>query len=668
MASRRTWVRACIAGFSALLTFALVFWFAFALPWVSGAISNRIGYRVELGRLYPAYRDHGFVLVLRDLVVSGRAPFDREPLAFCDRIELTPGKPLRVDVSGLDLRLLAAKNADNIRGVRDAAKRPGATPPVGPTTDGLSLHVHSGSIAGVVQLPGGQRVAIRVGGFRADRQASVVKAYFTGFAVDLGKQLSVHAETLEAETTPTGEVIIQGSDVGLGFAGAKELLKGVAIEASVSHRGWTLSANTPKQPGMFSAQTSLGAEGVAMQLSLQKAALGGLAPLLDRYGVSVAHATGSMQMQSHVSLGASDVSWQLEGSTAGVQVHHPALDSAPWKALFASARAKGTFEWHEGRLTVDEAELAPMGLPITATGSTTLWGEKRGSWSVRNTGSGWNCEELPRRFAPSIQKALWGMELKGHLKLGAELSFDSADWDKLGLDIRVPSKCAVTREPSVLALGLAALVSGKKQLEDRPALPISSLSSEFTSIDQMPAHLLAAFMTAEDSGFFQHQGFEPENIRRALVYDLERGRFARGASTITQQVAKNLFLSHERTVARKLTESVLTWRIDSLLPKRRVLELYLNLVELGPDIRGVGAASLAYFGKTPAQLTPLEAVHLASLPPNPRGFARRFREGSVDDGWLARLYDLVGIMGRRGQLTADQVGAARSARLRLRKI
>jgi len=101
MASRRTWVRACVAGFSALLTFALVFWFAFALPWVSGAISNRIGYRVELGRLYPAYRDHGFVLVLRDLVVSGRAPFDREPLAFCDRIELTPGKPLRVDVSAL---------------------------------------------------------------------------------------------------------------------------------------------------------------------------------------------------------------------------------------------------------------------------------------------------------------------------------------------------------------------------------------------------------------------------------------------------------------------------------------------------------------------------------------------------------------------------------------
>lgn len=669
MASRRTWVRAGVASFSALLTFALVFWFAFAHPWVADSISKRIGYRVELGQIYPAYRNGGVVLVLRDLVVSGRAPFDREPLAYCDRIEVTPGKPLRVDVSGLDLRLLATRNVDNVRGIRVSAKKPLSTSSLaGSKTDGLSLYVHSGSIAGVIQLPGGDRVAMRAAGLRAERLSTAVKGELTGVALDLGKHLTVHAGHLEAEATPAGELIVQGNDVGLGFVGATDLINGVAIEASASDRGWTLSANTPMRPGMVSVQTSLGTEGIGLQINIQQAALRGLSPLFDRFGVSVAHATGSLNLQAHAGIGESDLSWQLEGATSGIEVHNPAVDSVPWQALFASGHAKGTFEWREGQLAIEDAQLAPMGLPIQVTGSTTLWGERRGSWSIKNTASGWDCENLHRKFAPSIQKALWGMELSGHIKLGAELTFDAANWDKLGLNIRVPSMCAVKKEPKVLAQSLAALLSAKNQVEDRPSLPVSTLSNQFTSIDKMPPHLLAAFMTAEDSGFFQHQGFEPENIRRALVYDLERGRFARGASTITQQVAKNLFLSHERTVARKLTESVLTWRIDSLLPKRRVLELYLNLVELGPDIRGVGAASQAYFGKTPAQLTPLEAVHLASLPPNPRGFARRFREGSVDDGWLARLYDLVGIMGRRGQLTADQVGAARSARLRLRKI
>jgi membrane peptidoglycan carboxypeptidase len=144
--------------------------------------------------------------------------------------------------------------------------------------------------------------------------------------------------------------------------------------------------------------------------------------------------------------------------------------------------------------------------------------------------------------------------------------------------------------------------------------------------------------------------------------------FAKGGSTITQQLAKNLFLAQSRTLARKLEETVLAWRLDRTLEKKRILELYLNVIELGPNIKGVKQAARAYFGKELGELRPLESAHLAAVTPNPHGYARRFRDGLVDDGWLQRLYDLLGMMNRSGRLSRSELSAARSGTLTLRKI
>jgi len=113
---------------------------------------------------------------------------------------------------------------------------------------------------------------------------------------------------------------------------------------------------------------------------------------------------------------------------------------------------------------------------------------------------------------------------------------------------------------------------------------------------------------------------------------------------------------------------VLTWRLQKLLSKDRVLELYLNVIELGPGIRGVKQAAQVYFGKDVAELTPLESVHLAALTPNPHILARRFRDGQVDEGWQQRLYDLLGMMKRHGRLSAAELSAARSSSLILRDL
>jgi membrane peptidoglycan carboxypeptidase len=104
------------------------------------------------------------------------------------------------------------------------------------------------------------------------------------------------------------------------------------------------------------------------------------------------------------------------------------------------------------------------------------------------------------------------------------------------------------------------------------------------------------------------------------------------------------------------------------LSKDRTLELYLNVIELGPGIRGVKQAARTYFGKDVGELTPLESAHLAALTPNPHVLARRFRDGQVDESWQLRLYDLLGMMKRHGRLSAEELARARNAKLELRDL
>ncbi|MCG5055712.1 MAG: transglycosylase domain-containing protein [Myxococcales bacterium] len=360
------------------------------------------------------------------------------------------------------------------------------------------------------------------------------------------------------------------------------------------------------------------------------------------------------------------LAWRFEGQVQEISLHHPDLDRQSWRDVRLEAASQGRFFPRQSRWQIDAGRFGFPGLPVAVMGF--VQGGEAPSGSLSFQVSDWPCSDLVGHAPGSLRGALWGLALEGRLAAAMDVTFDAADWEKLALDVRFPSLCHVTRDPEPLAADLSPLQTGAAPVSTRSDLPLSPRQPGFTPLQSIPPHVRAAFLTAEDAGFFLHHGFEPEHMRRALVHNLERGRLARGASTITQQVAKNLFLSHERTLARKLAEAVLTWRLDALVPKPRMLELYLNLVELGPGIHGVGEAARVYFGKAPEALTPLEAAHLASLPPNPRGFARRFRDGSVDEGWLARLYDLVGIMGRRGHLSPADVAAARGAKLQLRKI
>jgi monofunctional biosynthetic peptidoglycan transglycosylase len=166
--------------------------------------------------------------------------------------------------------------------------------------------------------------------------------------------------------------------------------------------------------------------------------------------------------------------------------------------------------------------------------------------------------------------------------------------------------------------------------------------------DDIADDLKLAVLVAEDINFFSHRGFDTFEISQAARDALEGGR-VRGASTITQQLAKNLWLSPVKTPWRKLEEAVLSWRLERTLSKRRILELYLNVVQFGPGTYGAAAASSHYFGVPPSQLTADQAAQLAASLPRPsnwhpgvpsRGYARhveRIRGRMARATWLEKL-------------------------------
>lgn len=140
------------------------------------------------------------------------------------------------------------------------------------------------------------------------------------------------------------------------------------------------------------------------------------------------------------------------------------------------------------------------------------------------------------------------------------------------------------------------------------------------TLDQIPPEMVKAFIATEDSRFYEHHGVDPVGIFRAASVALFSGHASQGASTITQQLARNFFLSPERTLMRKIKEVFLAIRIEQLLTKDEILELYLNKIYLGYRAYGVGAAAQVYFGKTVDQLTLNEMAVIAGLPKAPSTF------------------------------------------------
>lgn len=152
---------------------------------------------------------------------------------------------------------------------------------------------------------------------------------------------------------------------------------------------------------------------------------------------------------------------------------------------------------------------------------------------------------------------------------------------------------------------------GKNYRIDRLWVPYKSISP----------YLIKAVLIGEDDKFWRHEGFDYEAMEKAMEKDIRAGRFKLGGSTITQQLARNLYLSPSKNPVRKIREAIIAWRLERTLSKKRILEIYLNVAEWGPKgVFGIEAAARHYYGKHASEIGPEEAARLAAILPNPRRF------------------------------------------------
>jgi monofunctional biosynthetic peptidoglycan transglycosylase len=175
------------------------------------------------------------------------------------------------------------------------------------------------------------------------------------------------------------------------------------------------------------------------------------------------------------------------------------------------------------------------------------------------------------------------------------------------------------------------------------------IRASWVPLSQISPYVTKAIIIAEDDKFWSHEGFDFEAMQKALKKDIKKKKFQDGGSTISQQLAKNLYLSPAKDPIRKIKEAIITWRLENNLTKRRIIELYLNVAEWGDGIFGIEAAAQSHYGKHASELNAREAATLASVLPNPRRYKTDGTSRYVENR-SERIYQ---IMVRRGIVIPD---------------
>jgi monofunctional biosynthetic peptidoglycan transglycosylase len=175
------------------------------------------------------------------------------------------------------------------------------------------------------------------------------------------------------------------------------------------------------------------------------------------------------------------------------------------------------------------------------------------------------------------------------------------------------------------------------------------IQKKWVFLGQISPYVMKAVIIAEDDKFWSHKGFDLDAIQKAIEKDLEKGKFKFGGSTISQQLVKNLYLTPSKNPMRKAKEAIITWRIERSLQKRRIIELYLNVVEWGEGIFGIEAAAQHYYSKPAIALSPQEAARLAAVLPNPR----RYRPNGSSKYVEKRATIIYDIMVKRGVVVPE---------------
>ncbi len=289
------------------------------------------------------------------------------------------------------------------------------------------------------------------------------------------------------------------------------------------------------------------------------------------------------------------------------------------------------------------------------------------------TTHGVNPELLSRKVPAALLGPLTGVRLRGTFDYALSFDLDLEHPDSVAFHADVTPH-GLRLDPAGTRLNLMNLEAPFTAAIHLPhgrivMRELSSANPHFRTYDAIDSTLAHALVTNEDGGFFRHHGFNTDAVKDAIAENLHAGAFRRGAGTITMQLARNLYLGHERTLSRKAQEVVLAWILEHLTgaPKRRLLEIYLNIIEWGPGVHGADEACQYYFGHDAGQVTVDEALFLATVVPAPTKWKYRFeRDGSLRSFERAQMHFIGRAMIAKGWLDAAALPAIDALHVELR--
>ena len=366
-------------------------------------------------------------------------------------------------------------------------------------------------------------------------------------------------------------------------------------------------------------------------------------------------------------------------AAVGVSLQNDALASDPVEDLSIGLALRGTVVPATRRIELERFEARVRDLTARVTGTVEL---PSGSYKFGNgrklpfvpkidltfSVPRLPCAKLLASVPPALTPKLDGFVLQGmfEAQVGAKIDFAALDalelHGKVGID-----GCKVITAPDAVSK-LAGEESIVVDVEVPPppgpgnaagetetmSVVIGPENPEFAPYAQISPYLVNSIMTTEDNGFFKHRGWVTSEFKSALKRDLAHGGFRLGASSITMQMVKNVLLSQEKTLSRKLQELFLVWYLEQNVPKERILELYFNAIEFGPRIYGIGAATRHYFGKKPSELNPVEAAFFSSILPSPKRRYIQYCHGALFPPWDKYVHRIVAKVHERGRLTDEE--------------
>jgi hypothetical protein len=375
--------------------------------------------------------------------------------------------------------------------------------------------------------------------------------------------------------------------------------------------------------------------------------------------VDVSRATVTGKARVELAGDGSSMMIDAELGARDVSLHEPRLAPDVVRGIDLDLRIRGALS-DAGVLRLDNVAAAVGSLHVAGSGNLSQEADHV-SGSLRFDLPSTPCQSLLDSIPTALLPALEKTKMAGTFGARGYLAFDTRSLDGLSLEYDVQDGCHVTEVPQTLVRDRF-----KQPFTHRVYLPNGSTTDQMTGpgtdnwtpLGEISPYMQVAVLTTEDGAFFQHRGFNRAAIRASIIANLKARCFVRGASTITMQLAKNLFLSRDKTLSRKLDEVVLTDYLEQTFSKDELMELYLNVIEFGPAVYGITSAAEYYFGRSPSELNLAESLFLASLLPAPLSLGAMRDAEHASEGWMRTLHNLMQIEAKRGMITESQLTEA----------